>query len=125
MYLTRLRPGRTINRLVNNQRQITTIFAALADPTRRGILLRLSSSGESAVTALAKPFRISAPAISRHLRVLEHARLIHRRRDGREHLIRARSEGLKDAQQWMAQCEAGWEFSFDTLENLLRKEKKP
>jgi DNA-binding transcriptional ArsR family regulator len=123
--LTRLRPGRTINRLVNNQRQITAIFAALADPTRRGILLRLSSSGESAVTALAKPFRISAPAISRHLRVLEHARLIHRRRDGREHLIRARSEGLKDAQQWMAQCEAGWEFSFDTLENLLRKEKKP
>jgi DNA-binding transcriptional ArsR family regulator len=111
--------------LVNNQRQITAIFAALADPTRRGILLRLSSSGESAVTALAKPFRISAPAISRHLRVLEHARLIHRRRDGREHLIRARSEGLKDAQQWMAQCEAGWEFSFDTLENLLRKEKKP
>ena len=123
--MTRLRPGRTINRLVNNQRQITAIFAALADPTRRGILLRLSSSGESAVTALAKPFRISAPAISRHLRVLEHARLIHRRRDGREHLIRARSEGLKDAQQWMAQCEAGWEFSFDTLENLLRKEKKP
>ena len=123
--MTRLRPGRTINRLVNNQRQITAIFAALADPTRRGILLRLSSSGESPVTALAKPFRISAPAISRHLRVLEHARLIHRRRDGREHLIRARSEGLKDAQQWMAQCEAGWEFSFDTLENLLRKEKKP
>jgi len=125
LYLTRLRPGRKINRLVNNQRQITTIFAALADPTRRGILLRLSSSGESPVTALAKPFRISPPAISRHLRVLEHARLIHRRRDGREHLIRARSEGLKDAQQWMAQCAAGWEFSFDTLENLLRKEKKP
>jgi hypothetical protein len=56
--------------------------------------------------------------------VLEHARLIHRRRKGREHLIRARTEGLKDAQQWMAQCAAGWEFSFDTLENLLRKEKK-
>jgi DNA-binding transcriptional ArsR family regulator len=111
--------------LVNNQRQITAIFAALADPTRRGILLRLSSSGESPVTALAKPFRISPPAISRHLRVLEHARLIHRRRKGREHLIRARTEGLKDAQQWMAQCAAGWEFSFDTLENLLRKEKKP
>jgi len=62
------------------------------------------------------------------LRVLEHARLIHRRRQGREHLIRARSEGLTDAQRWMAQCAAGWEFSFDTLENLLknqqRKEKK-
>jgi DNA-binding transcriptional ArsR family regulator len=111
--------------LVNNQRRITTIFAALADPTRRGILLHLSTTGERPVTALSKPFRISPPAISRHLRVLEHARLIHRRRQGREHLIRARSEGLKDAQQWMAQCGAGWEFSFDTLENLLKKEKQP
>jgi DNA-binding transcriptional ArsR family regulator len=74
---------------------------------------------------LAKPFRISPPAISRHLRVLEQARLIHRRRDGRVHLIRARSEGLNDAQQWMAQCAAAWEFSFDRLENLLRKEQKP
>jgi DNA-binding transcriptional ArsR family regulator len=111
--------------LVNNQRRITAIFAALADPTRRGILARLSASGESPVTALAKPFRISPPAISRHLRVLERARLIHRRRDGREHLIRARSEGLNDAQQWMAQCTAGWEFSFDRLEILLRKEQKP
>jgi DNA-binding transcriptional ArsR family regulator len=113
--------------LVNNQRQITAIFAALADPTRRGILLRLGSR-EIPVTALAKPFRVSPPAISRHLRVLERARLIHRRRNGREHLIRARSEGLKDAQQWMAHCAAGWEFSFNTLDNLLRdaqrKDKK-
>jgi hypothetical protein len=56
---------------------------------------------------------------------LEQARLIHRRRDGRVHLIRARSEGLNDAQQWMAQCAAAWEFSFDRLENLLRMEQKP
>jgi DNA-binding transcriptional ArsR family regulator len=111
--------------LVNNQRRINAIFAALADPTRRGILVRLSTSGESPVTALSKPFRISPPAISRHLRVLERARLIHRRRDGREHLIRARAEGLNDARQWMAQCAAAWEFSFDNLENLLKKEKKP
>lgn len=111
--------------MVNNQRRVTAIFAALADPTRRGILVHLSTGGERPVSALSKPFRISPPAISRHLRVLEHARLIHRRRQGREHLIRARSGGLKDAQQWMAQCAAAWEFSFDTLENLLRKEKKP
>jgi DNA-binding transcriptional ArsR family regulator len=111
--------------LVNNQRRITAIFAALADPTRRGILIHLSTTGERPVAALSKPFRISPPAISRHLRVLQRARLIHRRRQGREHLIRARSEGLKDAQQWMAQCAAGWEFSFDTLENLLKKEKQP
>jgi DNA-binding transcriptional ArsR family regulator len=110
--------------VVNNQSRLTAVFAALADPTRRAILLRLSGSGESPVTALAKPFRMSPPAISRHMRVLEKARLIHRRRKGREHLIRARSEGLKNAQQWMAHYAAGWEFSFDTLENLLRKEKK-
>jgi DNA-binding transcriptional ArsR family regulator len=114
-----------VNTSVNNQRRITRIFAALADPTRRGILVRLSARGESPVHSLAKPFRISPPAISRHLRVLEQARLIHRRRDGRVHLIRARSEGLNDAQQWMAQCAAAWEFSFDRLENLLRKEPKP
>ena len=57
--------------------------------------------------------------------MLESARLIHRRRDGRVHLIRARSEGLDDARRWMAQCAAGWEFSFDALENLLKKETKP
>jgi DNA-binding transcriptional ArsR family regulator len=109
--------------LVNNQKKITATFAALADPTRRGMLVRLSGRGECTVSALAKPFRISPPAISRHLRVLERARLIHRRRKGREHLIRARSRGLKDAQQWIAQCAAGWEFSFDTLDALLRKEQ--
>ncbi len=110
---------------VTNQRRVTAVFAALADPTRRGILARLSASGESPVTRLAKPFRITPPAISRHLRVLERARLIHRRRDGRVHLIRARAEGLNDARQWMAQCAAAWEFSFDNLENLLKKEKTP
>ncbi|HLK22949.1 MAG TPA: metalloregulator ArsR/SmtB family transcription factor, partial [Bryobacteraceae bacterium] len=90
--------------LVNNQRQVSAIFAALADPTRRRILTGLSTNRESPVSALSKPFRISPPAISRHLRVLERARLIHRRRQGREHLIRARSSGLDDARQWMAQC---------------------
>jgi DNA-binding transcriptional ArsR family regulator len=114
--------------LVNNQKRITAVFAALADPTRRRILARLSTGGGSAVTELAKPFRISAPAISRHLRVLERAHLIDRRRQGRVHLIRPQTAGLKDAQQWIAQCVAGWEFSFDTLDELLReqprKEKK-
>jgi DNA-binding transcriptional ArsR family regulator len=108
--------------LVNNQTQVTAVFAALADPTRRRILSRLSIRTESPVTALAKPFRISAPAISRHLRVLESARLIERRREGREHLIRARPSGLKAAQEWMGQCALAWEFSFDNLDTLLKKE---
>jgi DNA-binding transcriptional ArsR family regulator len=110
--------------MVNNQKSITAIFSALADPTRRRILLRLSKSGEGPVAALAKPFRVSPPAISRHLRVLEKARLIDRRREGRIHVIRARTAGLKPAQDWMANFAARWAFSFDALDELLRKEKK-
>jgi DNA-binding transcriptional ArsR family regulator len=110
--------------MVNNQKQITAIFAALADPTRRRILVRLSDSGEGPVTALAKPFRISLPAVSRHLRVLEKARLIDRRREGRLHLIRVRAAGLKQAHDWMAQFAAGWDFSFDALDELLRNERR-
>ena len=110
--------------MVNNQRKISAIFAALADPTRRRILVRLSTRGESPVTALAKPGRISLPAFSRHLRVLERARLVERRREGRLHVIRARPAGLKAAQDWMTQCAAGWDFSFDQLEEILRNEQR-
>jgi DNA-binding transcriptional ArsR family regulator len=110
--------------VVNNQKNITAVFSALADPTRRRILVRLSTSGEGPVAALAKPFRISSPAISRHLRVLEKARLIDRRRNGRVHLIRVRAAGFKHAQDWLAQCAAGWDFSFDALDELLRKQQK-
>jgi DNA-binding transcriptional ArsR family regulator len=110
--------------MVNNQKQITAIFAALSDPTRRRILVRLANIGEGPVTALAKPFRVSLPAISRHLRVLEKARLIGRRREGRVHVIRARIAGFKPAQNWMAQCAAGWDFSFDALDELLQNEQR-
>jgi DNA-binding transcriptional ArsR family regulator len=102
---------------------VTAVFAALADPTRRRILTRLAASGEGPVTELARPFRISLPAVSRHLRVLEKARLIERRREGRVHLIRARTAGLKPAQDWMAHYVAGWNFSFDALERLLEEEE--
>jgi len=103
---------------------VSAVFGALADPTRRRILLRLAKSGEGPVTALAKPFRVSLPAISRHLRVLEKARLIERRREGRVHLIRFRAAGLKQAQGWIAQCAAGWDFSFDALDKLLMNEQR-
>jgi DNA-binding transcriptional ArsR family regulator len=112
-----------LNQLVNNQKHITAVFSALADPRRRRILLSLSNREETSVSALSKPFRISAPAISRHLRVLERARLIERRREGRTHLVRARPAGLKDAEDWIAHCVAGWQFSFDVLDNLLSDEK--
>jgi DNA-binding transcriptional ArsR family regulator len=124
MSLTPARAGPTINAMVNNQKKITAIFAALADPTRRRILVRLSSRGEGAVTALAKPFRISLPAVSKHLRVLEKARLIDRRRQGRVHVIRVRPAGFKQAQDWIAQFAAGWDFSFDALDELLKNQQR-
>jgi DNA-binding transcriptional ArsR family regulator len=103
---------------------VTVVFSALADPTRRGIIERLHHLGEVQVTSLARPFHISLPAFSRHLRVLERARLIRRRRHGRVHLIRARPAGLKQAQKWIAHYVAGWESSFDTLDALLREERR-
>jgi DNA-binding transcriptional ArsR family regulator len=109
--------------VVNNEARVSAAFAALADPTRRRILMRLSRHGEGPVTDLAKPFRISLPAISRHLRVLEKARLIDRRREGRVHMIRARPAGFTQAKEWIAQCAAGWEHSFDTLDALLKEEE--
>ena len=101
---------------------MSAVFAALADPTRRRILERLGQHGESRVTALAKPFRMSLPAISRHLRVLESAHLILRQRHGREHLIRADAAGLHDARKWIAQCAMHWDSSFDPLDRLLQSE---
>ena len=100
------------------------MFAALADPTRRRIMERLSGHGERRVTALAKPFRISLPAISRHLHVLERARLIQRRRQGRIHFIRTRSAGLKEAQKWLMRCALEWDSRFDALDELLAEDER-
>jgi DNA-binding transcriptional ArsR family regulator len=90
---------------------------------------RLSARGKSRVTSLAKPFHISKPAISRHLRVLEDARLIKRRRPGRLHLIWAGAAGWPEAQRWIAHYAAGWDSAFDALDKLLKtargKGKKP
>jgi DNA-binding transcriptional ArsR family regulator len=110
--------------VVNKQTKVTTVFSALADPTRLRIIEHLSGHGETRVTTLASPFRISMPAISRHLRVLEDARLISRRRKGRLHLIRTRAAGLAQARKWMARYAAQWDSAFDTLDELLRKERR-
>jgi DNA-binding transcriptional ArsR family regulator len=109
---------------VLRQRKIIATFAALGDPVRFGILSRLTERGESPVTDLARPFRISLPAISRHLRLLERARLIERRRKGRVHFIRARAAGLKQAQSWIAHCATAWNFQFDALDELLRNDQR-
>jgi DNA-binding transcriptional ArsR family regulator len=110
--------------MVNKQNQVTAIFAALADPTRRRILVRLSQRGETPVTILARPFRISPPGFSKHLSVLERACLIERNRKGRLHLIRTRAAGMKEAQKWMAQCAAFWDSKFDQLDELLKSERR-
>jgi len=110
--------------VVNKRNRVTAVFAALADPTRRRILARLSQCGECRVTSLARPFHISLPGFSKHLRVLEHARLILRRRQGRLHLIRARAAGLNEAQQFMTQCAVFWDIKFDALDRLLEREHR-
>lgn len=76
------------------------------------------------MTALARPFHISLPGFSKHLRVLENARLIQRQRRGRLHLIRARAAGLREAQKWIAQCAAFWDSRFDALDELLKSEER-
>src|SRR5580704_5026719 len=93
-------------------------FAALADPTRRAILARLAS-GEASVTELAKPFEISLPAISRHLKVLERAGLIARGREAQWRPRTLQPEPLKDAAEWLEQYRRFWEQSLDRLAEHL------
>jgi DNA-binding transcriptional ArsR family regulator len=93
-------------------------FAALADPTRRAILARLAA-GEASVTALAEPFAITLPAISKHLKVLERAGLIGRGRDAQRRPCRLQAAPLKDAAQWLEQYRKFWEESFDRLADYL------
>jgi DNA-binding transcriptional ArsR family regulator len=100
--------------------QLTTTFAALADPTRRAILARLAS-GESSVTELAEPFDMSLPAISKHLKVLERAGLIARGREAQWRPCRLEAGPLKDASKWLEHYRRFWEQSFDRLEDYLRE----
>jgi DNA-binding transcriptional ArsR family regulator len=102
-------------------------FAALADPTRRAILARLAS-GEANVSALAKPFDMSQPAISKHLKVLERAGLISRSREAQSRPCRLEARRLEEATAWMERYRRFWEESFDRLDlylgELKTKEKK-
>lgn len=98
---------------------LTTTFAALADPTRRAILARLAT-GEATVTQLAEPFDISLPAISKHLKVLERAGLISRGREAQWRPCRLDAAPLRDASAWLAEYRRFWEDSFDRLDEHLR-----
>ena len=119
LYLTTM----LINIIV--MQMLDTAFSALADPTRRAILARLAS-GEATVGELGEPFAISAPAISRHLKVLEEAKLIARTRRGQQLVCRLNPEGLKTAQEWLDHYRAFWSGAFDRLNaHLKQKPEKP
>ena len=99
---------------------LSTIFAALADPTRRAILARLAS-GEASVTELAEPFDMSLPAVSKHLKVLERAGLIERGREAQWRPCRLRANPLREVDAWVEQYRRHWEESFDRLDAYLRE----
>jgi DNA-binding transcriptional ArsR family regulator len=103
--------------------RLSTTFAALADPTRRAILARLAL-GETSVTELAAPFEMSMPAISKHLKVLERARLITRGREAQWRPCRLEAAPLKDIAAWVEHYRRFWEQSFDRLDDYLKELKK-
>ncbi len=108
--------------------QLSTTFAALADPTRRAILDRLSEDGEATVNELAEPFPVTVQAVSKHLKVLERAGLIERSRDRQFRPARLKAAPLKDAARWIDGYRRFWEESYDRLDEyvqeLQRKERK-
>ncbi|SFK79487.1 ArsR/SmtB family transcription factor [Lysobacter sp. cf310] len=98
--------------------RLDATFAALADPTRRAILARLAS-GEATVTELAEPFAMSQPAISKHLKVLEHAGLITRGRDAQRRPCRIEAQPLAEANVWLEHYRRIWEQNYRRLDALL------
>ena len=99
-------------------------FAALADPTRRRILAHLAR-GDKCVTRLARPHAMSLPAVSKHLRVLENAGLIRRKRYGRVHELKLEALPMKKAAQWIEEYRKFWQGSLDRLAEYLEKENRP
>lgn len=100
--------------------QLSTVFGALADPTRRALLGRLTQ-GDATVAELAAPFEVSQPAISRHLKVLEHAGLISRRRRATARLSHLEAQPLREATAWLARYREYWDESYERLDELLAK----
>jgi DNA-binding transcriptional ArsR family regulator len=100
--------------------RLDDVFGALADPTRRRMLETLSH-GEQCVTALARPHRMSLPAISKHLRVLEKAGLVCRQRNGRVHQLKLEARAMREAAQWIEEYRKFWEGALDSLADYLEK----
>jgi len=114
-----------LNQMVKySPRTLNQTFAALADPTRRRILAHLAR-GDRRVTDLARPHAMSLPAISKHLRVLEKAGLLRRRRYGRVHQMQLDAKPLKQAARWVEEYRKFWEGSLDRLAKYLEKQNQP
>src|SRR5437016_789744 len=110
-----------LNQMVKySPKTLNRTFAALADPTRRRILAHLAR-GDRCVTDLARPHSMSLPAVSKHLRVLEKAGLLRRRRYGRVHRLKLEAEPLRRAAEWVEEYRKFWEGSLDRLEEYLKK----
>jgi DNA-binding transcriptional ArsR family regulator len=102
--------------------QLDQVFFALSAATRRAILARLTE-GETTIGELAEPFSISAPAITKHIKILERAGLVERRVRGRQHRCTLSTDGLKTAEEWLNFHRLFWESRLDSLEQLLGQEK--
>ncbi|QDT43622.1 Transcriptional repressor SdpR [Gimesia alba] len=109
---------------MNSSDTDTDVFSAIADPTRRELLLRLAREGERNVTQLREPFSISQPAVSKHLRILREAGLVHCRRSGREQLYGIEANRLRDVHQWVLLFEKYWDDKLDALGEYLDEKKK-
>jgi DNA-binding transcriptional ArsR family regulator len=103
--------------------RLDAVFAALADPTRRAIVERLSSS-EARVTELAAPFPMSLNAVSKHIRVLEASGVVERRRKGREHILSINARSLDEVDGWIERIRRYWETRLDAMERVLREIEK-
>lgn len=103
-----------------SSRLLNRTFAALADPTRRRILEHLAQ-GDRCVTDLARPYAMSLPAVSKHLRVLENAGLVRRRRSGRVHSLKLQAAPMQQAQAWIEEYRKFWEGSLDRLDKYLNE----
>jgi DNA-binding transcriptional ArsR family regulator len=115
--------GPIVNHMVKYSAGLDATFAALADPTRRAILASLAL-GESTVSELAGPHRMSLPAVMKHLNVLEHAGLVAQKKTGRVRRCSLESKPLKEASDWIAEYRVFWEAQFDSLEKFLQQEKE-
>lgn len=109
--------------MVKYYASLDTTFGALADPTRRAILATLML-GQASISELAKPHRMSLPAVMKHLRVLEHAGLVTQKKSGRTRHCQLAPDPLKDAQDWIAHYRIFWERQFASLDRFLAEEEK-